>query len=540
MKKSLLIYLLGWLTFSFADAQTTCRVDTTYNYKFIDGSTTKTLTGRTIDYPGSDIQGIEQPTPRLVQDFKNNTWVNNSKREVSYNAAGYYTEYKVSIWDSASAAWVLDYQENVTYDAGNRWLEYAMKETNGGTLVNTFKALYEYNPAGKQTKYHSFNWDNVANAWINQVQTLSTYNASNLAIEVLTQAWDAVASAWVNSERTLFDYNASGKEIFKESYTWDAGASAWKGIESSTTTYDAQGYLAELTVKSWDLGSNSFINLAKRIETHSTNGNLLTREYQNWVHSLSEFKRAQYITFTYDANNEQTGAMTRLYNTTTGIAYSAQRSTITLNAAKLRLMVYDEDSSASTGGIWRDFRKWTYTYDANNNKTAELYQVWNNADNALRNVQRTTQTFNSNNQLLQTTLDYWGATSGSWVPGTDLLNEYDNNGFRTASEFKSNWNATGTYYDTHNRYEYICTLVSVGIENMEDYVASIYPNPIARGSELLVDVAQSADFILVDFFGRVLRRGHFNSGNNTLNTTELSTGFYLLHFSGRSFKVVIQ
>lgn len=136
--------------------------------------------------------------------------------------------------------------------------------------------------------------------------------------------------------------------------------------------------------------------------------------------------------------------------------------------------------------------------------------------------------------------DNWDATAGSWVPDTDLLNEYDNNGFRTAQYNKSNWNATGAYFNTHNREEYVCTLISVGIEDVAESKVRVYPNPVTKGDILTINTAEATNYMLLDNAGRNIRSGMMNEGINTISTNDLSAGFYFLKLNNSTHKIILQ
>jgi hypothetical protein len=532
-----LLYLC--LLFQFTHAQATCKLDTTYDYRFINGSTTKTLTGRFIYFPNGN--GLADASFGLYQEFKNNTWVNVEKTEGVFNGAGYYTEYLTAEWDSAAAAWNPVYKQNVAYDVNNNATEIITQEMNqaGTALVNVEREVNEFNATGKQTSYKYFEWNLATSAWREKSQQIATFNAADLLIERLDQKWDTTAAAWVNQNKTVNTYDANNLLLTAEDYQWDELTSAWKGTQSQRYAYNAQGLVIERYIDTWDLGTSTFTKWLQILTNYSATGKRLTEEQLYWNNMVAGYQKTAFSSFTYNANDVQIGERSETWSQSPATLTSASRLTITLNAADLPLLALREDSSSTTSGVWRDANKRTYTYDANNNQTSEVYQTWNSTDNALRNVVRFTKSYSATNKNLQTSNDNWDAATSAWLPNYETVSEYNADDFRVAYEYKTNWNTANSYFDYHNRTEYICA-ASVGIEDTEAGNISLYPNPVTKGSALILAATQTAAYTVYDFCGRAVKSGTVNPGQNAISTNEMSSGVYLLKLNATTYKVVVQ
>jgi hypothetical protein len=538
MKKTLLLAIVAFLAFSTADAQSVCRIDTVYRFRYVDGSTTKTPLGRTIYAPSP---GNPATTFRsnIVQEFKNGAYVNKSKSDLAFNSSctNNATEEIYSDWDSASTSWIVNYKANATLNADCNFTEYISQIPNGsGVLVNNEKYEYSYNSKGKQTLQLTSKWAN--GAWRNFEKYTFTFQNDTLRTNALQEKWDTTSSAWVNVRKIEAQYDANGRKLNEEIYQWDAASSAWKGVQKEVSVYGANG-LTSFERLQWDPSTSSFINDQKFLYTRNSSGLTLTEDYQVWNTISNQFDFNHFRAYTYNNNNFTLTSKFSQRNATTGVVTSSNLATYTLNSANKPLVILQEDSSNARGGVWRPLRKTTNTYDANGNKINEIFeQRLLNADTFLTNDLKKEFEYNSNNRIIRETAQKWVASA--WGPFAEVLREYDANDCLLWTEDKSSWNNSNSYFNTHNRFEYRVTSVTVGIEDVLENPISVYPNPVAVGSLLNVNLPQASNYLMTDYAGRVVKAGMFNEGINSINTNELSKGFYLLKLNNSTHKIILQ
>jgi hypothetical protein len=75
----------------------------------------------------------------------------------------------------------------------------------------------------------------------------------------------------------------------------------------------------------------------------------------------------------------------------------------------------------------------------------------------------------------------------------------------------------------------------VGINESEEVVASIFPNPTVDQLTIsLTNVAENTTFQIIDFTGKVVEQGNINSMVKTIDTTNLAAGNYVVRVFGNT------
>lgn len=150
MKNIILSVLISLLTVVNGLSQDKCLTDTTYNYKFISGTSIKELTGIEINTYDNDHNKTEQ----LLQSWVANTnsWVNVNKHNYSYDGNNNQIEELFSTWNTPSNSWVNNYKFNNVYDGNNNMTESLYRIWNTGSWLNSFKYNYVYNGNNKLTE----------------------------------------------------------------------------------------------------------------------------------------------------------------------------------------------------------------------------------------------------------------------------------------------------------------------------------------------------------------------------------------------------
>lgn len=537
MKKILLILAVSLSMHNYAKAQSDCQIDTIYRYQFFDGSTTKTPIGRTIYLPGPNTDSEFRPS--IYQVFKNGTYVNNRKTEITINSAGITTAYTNYEWDSAALSWFITYNENYTYNSNNLLSEYTNQIKNeSGDLVNDEKQVYSYNTVNKQTARLTQKW--VNSNWRNISEQLFTYQSDSLLLLDLTQTWDTVSNSWVNSQKTERTFDATGKEITTAVFYWDINSSQWKGNFYYVKAFNQQGFQTLFEELYWDNNANTFAKTARTIYTRNNAGQSTTDTIQSWNSITSEYVTSQIRQYTYNPNGKLIVYRVSFLNGNTGLVNSLFLSNITLDAADRPILIFDQDSSSTAAGTWRPFRKWTYTYDNNGNQLSEQFEFRVNGDTLTKNY-RQLSTF-TNDKLLTRSRDNWNISLGDWIPSSIDLNEYNSDGFRTAYEGKSGWNASGNYFTNHTRSEYKCGLVSIGINKLlpKKLEIAVYPNPC--NNLLNIQTSSAVNTVMIfDLQGQLKMTG--TPLNNQIDLSGLANGMYIVQVttaSGSAHRTIVK
>lgn len=518
-------------------AQDRCPHDTMYYSRFINGSTTKTPEARYI-YFGPEINtGEGKIRSRILQNFKNGAYVNVWKDEyVPHQPSGNYSEYIYSKWDSATAAWKPNYKDVYTYGSNNLWTELYNQEANqAGVLENGEKYTRTFNAQNRVTSYLTSVWDN--GAWRNKSLRNFTYQADTLNLLELTQIWDVSGDAWVNYEKTERTFDASGREISNAQFGWDDKNNNWKGSTMTVQEYNQQGFVTSLETLIWNLGSGLLEKNSRTLYKPNTAGKSIIDSVQSWWGGAYNTIAIRH--YTYNASNEL--LTYRLINLgSMGEVTQNFLSTRTLDAGNRPLEVFEQDSSSAGGGVWRPYRRWTYTYDANGNKLTEAYDVRQGNADTLSNFNRTKITYNSMNKILTRLDERYNLTAAQWYPTNRAVNEYNANGLLTASESMSNWDVNGSFYLYHGREEYICKAGSVGTNELSKHGFKVYPNPVENADFITIESPVSGNYEMIDLNGRIVDSGQISSGSNFVNISQLNSGLYILLVNKHSFKILVQ
>ncbi|MFN8294225.1 MAG: T9SS type A sorting domain-containing protein [Chitinophagales bacterium] len=530
MKKQLLTSLLGLAITGVVFAQENCPHDTVYNSKFVDGSTTQTPVSRIIYFDPEVNGGDGAIRSSIEQVFKNGSYVNSRKEEfVIHQPSGSYSEYLSSLWDSATAAWKPDYKAVFTFGSNNLWTEYYYQEKNqSGVLENVKKYTRTFNAKNIETNYITSVWNN--GAWRNKSQSNRTYQADTLLLLYVAQNWDTAASAWVNGFKEERTFDAAGRETSYAQFNWDVNTNAWIGSFMQVATFNAQGFQTASEGLYWNAGTSSFRKSSRTLYTPNAAGKSTIDSVQTWNSVAGAYISHTVRLYTYNASNAMLTYRSLMVNAS-GVVTSNFLSTKTLDAGNRPLEIFEQDSSSAGNGLWRPYRRWTYTYNANGDKLTEKYELRQGSADTLSNVNRVTYTYNANNHLLTSVAETWNATTSAWVPSWGNLNEYNNDGKRVASESTNTWNATGNYFANHNRSEYVCKAIGVGIDEAMQSLVKIYPNPATTvlqvsSEEALLSIA------IVDLFGRKVFTQAVNEAKQTqIDVSKMAASTYFIHLT---------
>ena len=211
--------------------------------------------------------------------------------------------------------------------------------------------------------------------------------------------------------------------------------------------------------------------------------------------------------YTYDANNN----LTQMFN-----------------------QQWDEDNNS-----WINSYKEDYTYDVNNNKTQELSQSWFVNSNSWKNYEKYDYTYDAANNQIQYLYQIWDGVGNSWKNYQKYDYAYDANGCLLSQDFYTGWNASGSYYESHMRTEYINTYSpNTGIAALNTSGLFVYPNPVDNQLTIQAENELSnATASILDFFGRVITEEKLNPQQTILNTSTLNSGVYFLQINAAGKRI---
>jgi hypothetical protein len=185
----------------------------------------------------------------------------------------------------------------------------------------------------------------------------------------------------------------------------------------------------------------------------------------------------------------------------------------------------------------RNNYKHTYTYDGNSNETIDWGETWDVASTGFKNDKKLLHTYNSNNDILNFLQQTWNGTV--WINVNGNTNGYNTDGQLINWEYYSSWNVAGSYYAVRSYGEYICTLINVGINDVNANTFSMYPNPVIA-NVVTINSVEHAAYSLSDLTGKLIQLGDLNAGENQIQLNGISSGVYLMKVGQQTQKIIVQ
>jgi hypothetical protein len=373
------------------------------------------------------------------------------------------------VWDNTSQSYTKRMKYYKTYNTSDRELLTLVELYSSVGWQNYIRKNVAYDGAGRDTVITNESFNNAA--WRNQDREYHTYNSNGTLNTWVSQTWDTVNSSWVNFTRMTYNYDVNGNETLFLYELWNASTNNWKMSYRNTSTYSNANEILSLTAEYYDNSTNNW-----------TNGYQFLYYYNSASHLIA------HVNMNGSASGWMKGDST---------SYSARNST----GYPLTSLGY------TWNGGWQPFKRYTYTYTSNNQKSSYTEEVWNGSN--FDNVFRGFYFYNSYNQLLRTYSEVWAP--GSWV-------------FAPANREER------LYYET------VSTAVGNSLTNPVQ--AFIYPIPASKYLHLAVNsqLPQEIDFTIYDASGKVLLSWRDYANNlytKKIDVDCLPIGNYFIQITGQ-------
>jgi len=267
-------------------------------------------------------------------------------------------------------------------------------------------------------------------------QTPEQLTAVQLNDSIYTWRWDSNIGGWkIQSRRINIVYDAHKNLIFSLSQNWSGNT--WGDIQQNSSTYDPNNNLISSLSQKWD--GNEWRIISHYRFGYDANNNKISAWGFNPL-----FFGIDSTTWTYDANNNQTGETYIYFN---GSAWENVRKTIS---------TYDANKNQTTyiyltgyDSLWVNTDQEVFSYDANNNLTSYIYQAWNGNDWV--NSGQGINTFDAKNNLLSSLRQNWEGTA--WINDYQYIDTYDTINNLTSSLYQK-WGGNTWVNDHLSNFTY--------------------------------------------------------------------------------------
>ncbi|OSZ78175.1 hypothetical protein CAP35_07905 [Chitinophagaceae bacterium IBVUCB1] len=408
----------------------------------------------------------------------------------------------------------------ITYNAGNTTPGDADSFLNGqgtvlkndssilmlhysGSYANFYKHSYTYNAQGYMLTHL---WENpvpaITGPWTNYQKETYTYDANNNIIEQLYQNWNTTTSTWDNNIRYVNTYTGSN---LTNSLRQSWNGTAWVAINEDSYTY-AGGNLITKLFRTWDV--SAWKNYSRSTYSYYGSGKLKADSMEQWYPHLNNWRNQTKTTHTYNAANA-----------TDSILLLHDWDTVALNWRNAWVYNYVFNGAGKVIGdttrIWNIAgSNWDYYGAATAvNDTSYFRYDWNKLTSSFINSERSTSSYNSNQQLTYWRKENWNTATSAWGMSNDRSNKY--------------------YY----------TLVGVGVNEVdkEITVCTVYPSPASEYIKLNVSwkTLQATKVAIFDMQGRLLRQWEEPAAkqiDRTIPISDLPNGIYTIQLHGKEVK----
>jgi hypothetical protein len=370
-----------------------------------------------------------------------------------------------------------------------------------------WKYNFTYNTSGKVTEKLSYQWSSTLSDWEKKEWTSYLYNSAGKTISTIKQV-GSLSNTWVKSTRYLYTYNGSNNLVENLYQNWNSIAMSW--------------------------GDNTI-----ELKTYNANNNNATDTLKKWNITTSAWDKRQIVIYTYNAQDILETKLVREFNTTSSLWVDFSRYTYISNLYSDVLdVVYQQYATSSS--VWLNYTKSEYNFDSRGNlielkkyKTAGGSTSWSGAEDTWIQY-----VFNSNNQEIETFGRSGNYPYSPWISAYRITKEYDN-GKVTAVDNYSSFEPMIGSFAAHRRSENQCTLINTGINDIESYIFSIYPNPVSSSS-ITVNSIEKANYSLIDITGKLLQKGDLNEGENRIDINLISAGVYFVRVGNQTRKIIVQ
>jgi len=393
---------------------------------------------------------------RYTWDAEKSDWVGTLKKEYAYNAKGQQTMFAYYAWDEVDGKFIGTQKEENEVDDEGRTILHAEYTWGTTTWKGKSKDTYTYLSGDTQSSHISYSWK--SNKWVENKKTEWTYTESgNVATETLSNwnsAWvydtktentytEDVLTAYIKSkwESSAWVYETKWEQIDQNtdrSYEW--WNSAWSITQENKKTYDGENRLILESKQNWQQG----VQTEGSKSVYQYTGNNLTLQSDSvYSTALTQWQETKRVTNAFDANDQQTLAMTQVFEN--GTQTSGDKTTNTYNGEGLQ--------TNTTISTWAE-SDWQYVSKVDNvyvgkSVTTTSY-IWDNTIPNWQGVEKDEKIY-SNDLDYTSTKSEW--RNGAWFGISKTGYTYYEDG-REHSVTDYVWSSSTWVYDFKTEFEY--------------------------------------------------------------------------------------
>ncbi len=465
--------------------------------------------------------------------YSTGSWVYSSKKCIQsrhWGSQGLPNEWITSIYDNNLSQWVNEYYERNTFLNDSIENPDVIFAKSWNSFINNWDddTLDYFDFTGDTSYQHGPMYENIFISTWYDFNTKSTVGGEKIKINLLND------SLYDNFE--LLEYNPSTEQ--------------WEKSSKTQYTYDANNFLQQETEKSWNPTNNVYENSYQDFFIF-TNGLLMQQVSQYW--SGSEWINSSKKNYEYDSNNNQskktnydwdainniwepdnqyiysytgnnkTEQVYQLWNTGTLVWDNYSRHFYTYNTSGY---ILTDRSERWISSAWQYNYRTTTTYNSNNLKTLYLRENWDNGGMVWENDYRYTYSYDGNDNQTNYTMQNWDDIASAWEDSEKTDNTYDSFNSKTL-EIYSQWDDISSSWEYYNKSEYYWSdFDATNISDILKNPTTVFPNPTSGIINFDSGSNEIQHITISDITGKIVYDASSESLSNKLDLRPYGRGLY--------------
>ncbi len=394
-----------------------------------------------------------------------------------------------------------------------------------GNLEKSYLHTCTFDTEGNRVVVNIFYWDTEKEKWRINDENYYLFDENKQLKQVEFQEYFLPTYRWY----TRIDYEYENGMLKTESrYDKVDEIEFWDEIEQIEYIYNADNSLNTINSKEWDLFENDWVTNAYRTFDYDSIGNLVTETGFDYNAYDMIATRKFEIQYQYDENN----------NLSEIVKYAPGENEEVFEEQWMQVNTYNEYAEL-TGEL---FFIWDFDL-----------KIWNNAEKNLYVTEAQGST------LFEESKHLWNEKNLEWVASskTDYISEY--NYFLDDIQ---NWDFLQVYVPAYSFNNVVCDRIEfaswendewlvlsandyyfsedtvVGIDDSEDLVISVYPNPVTNLLNIKTGNLSESVCTIRDLNGRVLTQTYFQNSTQ-INVSGFTSGIYLIELTSDNERIYI-
>ncbi len=430
------------------------------------------------------------------------------------------------------------------YDPENRVIETIMKYYDGGleTYINSSKNNVSFDDDDEQTENINYSWDGsdwqMENGW-KYVKEYDAHGEETSSIYLSYQ----MGVGWVewSGEKTERIYD--NDLMISETY-YDREDGDWTPLFKNEWGYDNDGVL--VSGFEYEHNGTSFVLIARYIDvnwyiwdngigpdgSHPYNYTKQTYNGTGDINDEANYTNSEKTIITYPeghVDNVPLKIIETTYEWDSEWVESSRDTNIT-NSTEISEL---EETWNGSAWIPKEYFENNYPAFSSPGTTFEIFHVYSGG--VLTEVHKGSSSYDTFGNIIEQKQESHTG-DGNWVQsqGTMYVITYDGTTSKILQRILKNWDGAQSIYINYKRETYNYTPTNINANYNE--VISIYPTVFDTNITIKSTTATVINFYSLT--GVVVKQKQIFAGVNSIQTSELPKGYYILKVDNQTFKMV--